>query len=530
MVAGLASAPTARAAVPAFTVVDANGNATPDYIDGDGVTHFDVTTIEGAGSDMVVLDIEATTTWNLIALNAGVVAIEGYGSIAFSGIASLVGGSGDDAFVFSTAAAGFTINGGAGTNTLDYSAYTTGVSVNLATGSATGTGGISTIQKMIGGSGNDILTGDANDNVFTGGLGKDTISGGSGVDALVETRDANFTLTNTSLTVDGVSEDTLFSIEAARLTGGPGNNTLNASTFTLGATVLDGGAGNDTLRGGSGADVLTSGAGDDALYGGAGDDRFDISALAGGTVSVDGGTGVDTLRLDPHGAAVVATTGGITVPAFGHSTTYVAIEEVTVVDTIAPVLHLPDDMTVAATSVAGAVVEFTATADDAVWGPIAVTCAPASGSNFPVGMTTVNCTATDGSGNKATGSFTVTVTPHVAPPITWSGFIEPINADGSSIFKLGSTVPMKFSLTGDSDGITDLAAEFYCAKVSDGVAGSELEAISTSAATKGNLFRYDAASGQYIFNWGTKGLSKGTYQVRVELGDGATHAVLVSLK
>jgi hypothetical protein len=42
-----------------------------------------------------------------------------------------------------------------------------------------------------------------------------------------------------------------------------------------------------------------------------------------------------------------------------------------------------------------------------------VTCTPPSGSFFPVGTTTVNCQATDASGNIATGSFLV----HVYPPL-----------------------------------------------------------------------------------------------------------------
>ena len=39
-----------------------------------------------------------------------------------------------------------------------------------------------------------------------------------------------------------------------------------------------------------------------------------------------------------------------------------------------------------------------------------VSCSPASGSNFPIGLTTVTCTATDAAGLTATTSFTVTVT------------------------------------------------------------------------------------------------------------------------
>lgn len=82
---------------------------------------------------------------------------------------------------------------------------------------------------------------------------------------------------------------------------------------------------------------------------------------------------------------------------------------VTVVDTTAPTLALPADIKVPATSAGGAMVSFNATALDAVSGPAAVTCTPPSGSQFPIGATQVQCTATDLSGNSTTGSFSVTV-------------------------------------------------------------------------------------------------------------------------
>ena len=66
------------------------------------------------------------------------------------------------------------------------------------------------------------------------------------------------------------------------------------------------------------------------------------------------------------------------------------------------------------------VVTFTPpTATDNVGTP-SVVCAPASGTSFPIGATTVTCTATDGTGNTATTPFkvTVTATPVVTPPVT----------------------------------------------------------------------------------------------------------------
>jgi hypothetical protein len=76
-----------------------------------------------------------------------------------------------------------------------------------------------------------------------------------------------------------------------------------------------------------------------------------------------------------------------------------------------PALNLPADITVPATSPAGAAVTFSATAVDAVEGSVLVTCVPASGDVFPVGTTTVACSAGDSFANTSTGEFDVTVTP-----------------------------------------------------------------------------------------------------------------------
>jgi TolB protein len=78
-------------------------------------------------------------------------------------------------------------------------------------------------------------------------------------------------------------------------------------------------------------------------------------------------------------------------------------------DTTAPILHLPANVTVDATSAAGAAVFYTATATDDTDASPTVTCAPPSGSTFAIGTTTVNCTAADNSGNSSNGSFTITV-------------------------------------------------------------------------------------------------------------------------
>lgn len=88
------------------------------------------------------------------------------------------------------------------------------------------------------------------------------------------------------------------------------------------------------------------------------------------------------------------------------------------IDTMSPVIAIPPDQTLEATSVAGAVATFTVTATDAVDPNPMVVCVPASGSVFPRGTTVVTCTAADASGNTSSGSFNITVvdtTPPVPP-------------------------------------------------------------------------------------------------------------------
>ena len=78
---------------------------------------------------------------------------------------------------------------------------------------------------------------------------------------------------------------------------------------------------------------------------------------------------------------------------------------VTVADTTPPVLTVPNDITV----IFGATVTYEATATDIADDAVAVSCDPPSGTVFPLGNTTVNCTATDNAGLTDSGAFTVSV-------------------------------------------------------------------------------------------------------------------------
>ena len=79
-------------------------------------------------------------------------------------------------------------------------------------------------------------------------------------------------------------------------------------------------------------------------------------------------------------------------------------------------ITVPGDISVLATSRAGATVEYDVTARDADGGALVPTCEPAAGSAFPVGTTRVECGATDAAGGSASASFAVTVAPYGAIP------------------------------------------------------------------------------------------------------------------
>ena len=127
---------------------------------------------------------------------------------------------------------------------------------------------------MYGGEGNDTLTGGAEYDALYGEEDHDTLTtdwgydyanGGDGYDTIAESADVDFTLTDGML--QGLGWDTLDSVEAARLTGGTGDNFLDARDFS-GPVELFGGDGNDILRGGWGYDRLHGGQGNDFLEAG----------------------------------------------------------------------------------------------------------------------------------------------------------------------------------------------------------------------------------------------------------------------
>lgn len=159
-------------------------------------------------------------------------------------------------------------------------------------------------DSLAGGEGADSLTGGDGYDTLTGGTGDDIIDGGAGIDLLQEEGDTDYQLTSTSLT--GLGTDQLTGIDEVVLKGGSGSNTLDASAFIPGELPqygefivrLEGGDGNDVLRGSGFNDVLLGGIGNDVLNGNAGDDELQGGS---GKDRIDGGIGKDTLKEEVSG-------------------------------------------------------------------------------------------------------------------------------------------------------------------------------------------------------------------------------------
>ncbi len=144
-----------------------------------------------------------------------------------------------------------------------------------------------------------------------------------------------------------------------------------------------------------------------------------LTAVVIGTATATDLVGVVSVTSDappagfPIGTTVVTWTA---VDKAGNKGT--AAQTITIVDTTPPELSIPADQTVEALSANGATVQFSVTAKDLVTAAPTVVCTPPSGSVFPLGTTTVTCTATDDYNNKATRSFTVTVRDTTSPLLT----------------------------------------------------------------------------------------------------------------
>ncbi len=212
-------------------------------------------------------------------------------------VENLVGGSGTDVLIGSTASN--TIRGGGGS---DY----------LWGGPA---GACSTTVDV------DVLNGEDGDDVFVPLIAdgaaaadcRDTFNGGNGVDAVLYSfRTNGVTASPNGAASSGESgEGDTIGADVELVFGGSGDDLLSAGPR---AVWLFGCAGNDTLVGGNGNDVLAGGPGDDLMNGFAGDDRFvekgGVALLVAGAREASPPTSYDASFLGCTGASGTTVSNG----------------------------------------------------------------------------------------------------------------------------------------------------------------------------------------------------------------------------
>ena len=271
----------------------------------DDTVRTDVETVVGGdGDDTLVGSALVDTLWG----GPGADTLRGE-----AGADVLNGDAGDD--VLDGGAGGDTHAGGAGHDSADYTARIASVTVDLDGAADDGETAEADnvrpdVERLLGGAGDDTLTGNNAANVLEGGGGNDLLDPGRGSGDLAIGGADTDTVTYASRTapvvadLDGVADDgeagenDAISTDVENLTGGSANDRL---TGGVAGNVLSGGSGNDVLDGGAGADLL---------LGGAGTDTADYTARAAAvTADSDGqaddgeaGEG-DTVETDVEGIA-----------------------------------------------------------------------------------------------------------------------------------------------------------------------------------------------------------------------------------
>jgi Ca2+-binding RTX toxin-like protein len=316
----------------------------------------------GSGNDYI--NVSATTGYGNNATGGNTI-FSGAGNdtlIGGTGNDFLAGGDGNDTYIINadtdtgTTTISETTTGGIDTLSLQPSTIAINVNLSLATiqtvalNAQLASGfsydffsgtfiakGLNNIENVIGGSGNDTITGNDLNNTLDGGAGNDTLNGGAGADTIrsgtgadninggADTTDRlyinnstdsaatiiSYTNPTTIGTIFGGSNNgtTFQNIESVEFTTGSGNDNINVSALTGFGTIIDSGAGDDTIvggltstyttyNGGDGNDSITGGngyfnffsggAGNDTLIGGSGNDSFDPGT---GADSINGGSG-----------------------------------------------------------------------------------------------------------------------------------------------------------------------------------------------------------------------------------------------
>jgi hypothetical protein len=163
----------------------------------------------------------------------------------------------------------------------------------------------------------------------------------------------------------------------------------------------------------------------------------------------------------------------------------------------------------------------------------------ANGANFstsPVGAHSFAVNASDQAGNtaSATNNYSVKYA-SVGTCLGSAGhaILQPINPDGTSVSKQGSTVPAKFRVcdaTGNSIGTPGVVSSFRLVAT---ITGTTVDAINepVDSTTPDTAFRWDSSDKQWIYNINTKSLLKNkTYVYLITLNDGSTIQFQFGLK
>jgi len=164
---------------------------------------------------------------------------------------------------------------------------------------------------------------------------------------------------------------------------------------------------------------------------------------------------------------------------------------------------------------------------------------PAAGTVLAVGTQTLKATftPTDTTNFNAGGQVQTTINVMYSTTCIVFGqpshtILQPINSDGSSVNKAGSTVPAKFRVADancNSVGTPGVVTSFkLIGQMSDTNTVVNEEVVSTTPDT---AFRWDPTAQQWIFNISTKGMKAGQkYMYRITLNDNSTIDFSFALK
>jgi Ca2+-binding RTX toxin-like protein len=235
-----------------------NAGAGGDTVDVQKLADTPAVTVNGRGGADTLLAPNRHNTWNITSANAGNLT----GDIAFSSVENLTGNTSTDWFAFSDGASvSGVIDGRGGSDTLDYMLFTTTVSARLSTGTASGTGGVRSIENVLGGEGDDVLVGDSGANTLRGRGGRDVLIGGWGADTLYGDNGEDLLISGStdhdahdvallSILSEWSRGDRTYAERISNLTDGGGRN----GDYRLNWTTVDEDSVSDTLRGGSSLD------------------------------------------------------------------------------------------------------------------------------------------------------------------------------------------------------------------------------------------------------------------------------------